>query len=327
MHLLLLLLLLLLHVATLLLLLLHHPLALLVVLLHLLLIVGPRLLGIPKLASHSHCLLWLAFGSHIVLVRAGPEGVFLGPRGRGSLWPHRLKRASVLHRFVFVKVVDAATPADVAFVRRRSGSSTASPAATHDPATACRHRVLHSCCILSTCGGGGGGCGGGGGGRGRCVHLFLPDVGPLRGIGIAGGARRPRLFGRVLSRAAPLPLGGGGVGVIEEVLRRIVVRRPSHRPCSWNGWLLLLLLPGCWDACGRGGPLLSHFCRLHLLVLLKHLLLMLVKLVRVLLHRSAAIHLVHLLLMLLLLMHHMLLLLDLLLLLQGLLRVSHVVCR
>jgi len=65
--------LLLLHVSTLLLLLLlllHHPLALLVVLLHLLLIVSPRLLGISKLASHSHCLLWLAFGSHIVLVRA-----------------------------------------------------------------------------------------------------------------------------------------------------------------------------------------------------------------------------------------------------------------
>ena len=90
---------------------------------------------------------------------------------------------------------------------------------------------------------------------------------------------------------------------------------------------MLLLLPA-WDACGRGGPLVSHFCRLHLLVLLEHLLLM--KLMRVLLHRPAAVHLVHLLLLLpmlllLLLMHHVLLLLDLLL-LEGLL-VSHVGCR
>ena len=66
-----LLLLLLLHVATLLLLLLllHHPLALLVVLLHLL-VITPRLLGISKLTSHSHCLLGLIFWSHVVLVRA-----------------------------------------------------------------------------------------------------------------------------------------------------------------------------------------------------------------------------------------------------------------
>ena len=65
-----LLLLLLLHIATLLLLLLlHHPLALLVVLLHLL-VITPRLLGISKLTSHSHCLLGLIFWSHVVLVRA-----------------------------------------------------------------------------------------------------------------------------------------------------------------------------------------------------------------------------------------------------------------
>lgn len=189
--------------------------------------------------------------------------------------------------------------------------------------------LLHSCCIVSTSGygccdygcAGGGGCGGG-----RSVQLFLPDVGPFGGVGVACGARRPRLFGRVLSWAAPLPLGGRGVGVIEEVLGRIVVRRASHRSCSWNWWLWLLLL-SAWDVCVRGCPLLSHFCRLHLLVLLEHLLLMLMKLIRVLLHRpaaaAAAIHLVHLLL--LLLMHHILLLLDLLL-LHGLL-VSHVGCR
>ena len=65
-----LLLLLLLHIATLLLLLLlHHPLALLVVLLHLL-VITPRLLGISKLTSHSHCLFGLIFWSHVVLVRA-----------------------------------------------------------------------------------------------------------------------------------------------------------------------------------------------------------------------------------------------------------------
>ena len=89
---------------------------------------------------------------------------------------------------------------------------------------------------------------------------------------------------------------------------------------------MLLLLPAL-DACGCGGPLVSYFCHLHLLVLLEHLLLM--KLMRVVLHRPAAIHLVHLLLLLLLpmlllllLMHHVLLLLNLLL-LEGLL-VSHV---
>ena len=59
---------LLLHVATMLLLL-HHSLALLLVLLHMLLVISPRLLWISKWAAHSHCLLWLAFGGHVVLVR------------------------------------------------------------------------------------------------------------------------------------------------------------------------------------------------------------------------------------------------------------------
>ena len=225
-----------------------------------------------------------------------------------------------MHGLVFVKVVDAATAADVGLVGCRAGSSTAAAAPAHDPTTARRHRVLHSCRILGcTCCGCCSGCGSGGGGSSQ---LFLPNVGPLRGVGVSGGARRPRLFGRVLPRAAPLPLLGGGVGVVEEVLGRVVVRRASHRSRGRDRRLLLLLRTA-WDA--RGGPLLGHFCRLHLLVLLEHLLL--VKLMRVLLHRSAAVHLVHLLLpllllLLLLLMDQMLLLLHLLL-LEGLL-VSHV---
>ena len=188
--------------------------------------------------------------------------------------------------------------------------------------------MLCSCCTLSTCNRCARCCGcrgGGASGGGRSLQFFLPNVGPFWGVGIARGARGSRLFGRILSRAAPLPLGGGGVGVVEEILRGVVVGLASHPSggrWDWRRLLLTTLHPG--GSRGGGGPLLSHLSRLHLLVLLEHLLLM--ERVRVLLHRpttaAAAVHLVHLLLPMLLLLHHLLLLLDLLL-LEGL-RMSHV---